>query len=403
MALYGDPSFDSRVQREATTLATEGYAVTIACLEVSDPSAMDLPAEVRLMSHRPALSDVLPGTRSPFHPDDPGTARPTRNGRFAWLSGYVRNARSWGRWAAASVQPDAWHAHDLTALAALGRTKAFRRPVVYDSHELYLESGSSMRLPAPVRWALRRYERRLARNCATVITVNRGVADALRERYGVDPVVVLNCPSYEEVRRPGEMRDRLRLGDRPILLYHGALSPGRGIGATIAALRALPPDVAFVVLGNGSLGPELLELQSDSDLTGRLVVHPAVPPRDLLRWVVDADVAVVLIEATELNFRLSTPNKLFEAMTSGVPVLASPLPVMSEIINAEQIGWTVDPTDAAAVAARIGEMLGQPNLLRKMGERARRAARDRYNWERQAEGLLATYERVLGGSARPRR
>ena len=93
-----------------------------------------------------------------------------------------------GRWAVGRVRPDAWHAHDLTGLAALGATDVFRTvPVVYDSHELYLESGTPQRLPPQARWLLRRYERSLARRSAAVITVNDGVADALatiRSRSG---------------------------------------------------------------------------------------------------------------------------------------------------------------------------------------------------------------------------
>lgn len=190
---------------------------------------------------------------------------------------------------------DAWHAHDLTGLAALGATGVLKQvPVVYDSHELYLGSGTAMRLPAPARWLLRRYEGSLARHSAAVITVNDGVAAVLAARYAVDPVVVLNCPPYRDVQRPGAMRRRLGLGTRPVLLYHRALSPGRGIEATLAAMRVLPADVAFV-LGNGSLGSLLATLREDPDLADRVFLHPAVPPRDPLDWVVDADLAMILI------------------------------------------------------------------------------------------------------------
>ena len=91
MALYDDPSYDSRVQREATTLHAAGYEVTVACLAVSDPRALDVPAGVTIVPHRPAASEILPGARSPFHAADPGRTRPHRGGKVSWLTGYVRN------------------------------------------------------------------------------------------------------------------------------------------------------------------------------------------------------------------------------------------------------------------------------------------------------------------------
>jgi glycosyltransferase involved in cell wall biosynthesis len=402
MALYGDLSYDSRVQREARTLHATGYRVTVACLEVADPRAVDLPPEVVVLANRPVSSEILPGARSPYHPDDPGTATPRRGGRVSWVTGYIRNVRAWGRWAVRAVRPDAWHAHDLTGLAALGATHIFRTvPVVYDSHELYLESGTAMRLPRQARRLLRGYERSLVRRSAAVITVNDGVAGALASTYGVDPVVVLNCPPYREVDRPGAMRRELGLGARPVLLYHGALSPGRGIEATLAAMPLLPPEVAFVILGNGSLAPVLAARREDRELADRVFLHPAVPPRELLDWVVDADLVMVLqaTRGSELNFRLSTPNKLFEAMMSGVPVVVSPFAVMRDIVEREGIGVLADPSDIDGIATTIGSLLGDPATLRQCSERARRAARTTYNWDRQAERLLSLYERVLATRA----
>ena len=260
-----------------------------------------------------------------------------------------------------------------------------------------------MRLPRPARALMRRYEGSLARSCAAVVTVNDAVARELGRRYGVNPTVVLNCPPFRDIRRPGAMRTRLGLESRPVLLYHGALSPGRGIEATIAALRRLPPEVAFVILGNGSLAPALLKQRDEPGLAGRLHLHPAVPPRDLLSWVVDADLAMVLIEASELNFRLSTPNKLFEAMTSGVPVIASPLPALRSVVESERIGSLADPADIDGVARAVDRLLSDPAGLRRAGERARVAARASYNWERQGRRLVELYDRILIRSQEPPR
>ena len=77
-------------------------------------------------------------------------------GRVAWLLDYVRGLRSWGREVVAIAGPlDIWHAHDLTGLAAISSHVPADVPIVYDSHELFLETGTAFRPPGPVRSLLR--------------------------------------------------------------------------------------------------------------------------------------------------------------------------------------------------------------------------------------------------------
>lgn len=397
MALYADPTHDGRVQREAASLAREGYDVTILALQGREPLAMEPMQGVRVIGKRPTASKVIPGTRSPFHPGDPGTSPPVSGGRFGWAVGYAANLRSWGRWAIrAAGTPDLWHAHDFTGILALALGGLPRRtPLVYDSHELYMELGSAARMPGPVRRTLGAIERRLARRALGVITVNQAVAAELSRRYGVDPVVVLNCPPYVEVSRPGRLRAALGLADQQILLYHGAVSEGRGIEVTVEALERLPSSVVFVVLGDGALVPWVREQQRRPDFADRLFWHPAVPLAELLSWVVDADLGMALIAPTELNFVLSTPNKLFECITAGVPVLASDFPEMRRIVVGEGIGEVCDPSDPSRIVESVGRLLTAPVQLAEMRERASHAARTTYNWDAQAAGLVDLYRRIL--------
>jgi glycosyltransferase involved in cell wall biosynthesis len=397
MAVYGDPTHDGRVQREAVSLAAAGLDVTLLALEGQDMRAMPELSGVGLETWRPTASRVLPGTKSPFHPGDPGTLPPVRGGHIGWFVGYGANLRAWGRWAMRTAnRPDVWHAHDFTAILALWLARLPDRvPLIYDSHELYLESGSAARMPGPIRWALGRIERQMARRASGVITINQGVADELAHRYEVDPTVVLNCPPFIEVHRPGRMRAALGLGGAQVILYHGSVSEGRGIELTVEALRELPDSVVYVVLGNGPLVPWLRVQQERPELEGRIVLHPAVPLNDLLSWVVDADLGLALHATTEMNFLLSTPNKLFECIAAGVPVLASGFPEMGRIVEGEEIGATCDPNDPHEIAAAIRGLLEDQTRLAAMQQRARDAARSTYNWEAQAAKVVALYRRAL--------
>ena len=105
---------------------------------------------------------------------------------------------------------------------------------------------------------------------------------------------------------------------------------------------------------------------------------PAVPPDELLGWVAAADVVAMPIQPSTLNHRLTTPNKLFEAMAVGVPVVASDLPGMAPIVRETGCGVVCDPTDPAAIAAAIASILDAPGgrAPRVPGAGARGRARD---------------------------
>ena len=193
MAAYGDITYDSRVRREATTLAAAGHAVTLFCLG-DDASARDLPAGVTVRVVRPTTTSVLPRSANPFL----GAVREPLGAvvdRLGWLSGYVRNLRAWGRLVVGEAAVDLWHLHDLTALAGVLPALPRGVPVVYDAHELFLDAGTALQLPGPVRRLLRAYERRLVSRVSAVVTVNEALATVLRRRHRPSRIVVVhNCP-----------------------------------------------------------------------------------------------------------------------------------------------------------------------------------------------------------------
>jgi glycosyltransferase involved in cell wall biosynthesis len=103
------------------------------------------------------------------------------------------------------------------------------------------------------------------------------------------------------------------------------------------------------------------------------------------------------IQPSTLNHRLTTPNKLFEAMAAGVPVVASDLPGMAAIVRETGCGRLVDPTDPAAIAAAIRAILDAPPAERRaLRDRALAAAHGPYSWERQMGLLVEEYGRLTG-------
>ena len=128
----------------------------------------------------------------------------------------------------------------------------------------------------------------------------------------------------------------------------------------------------------------------------RIHFLPAAPPEEIAGWTASADVSVMPIQPSTLNHRLTTPTRIFDAMGAGVPVVASDLPGMAEIVRETGIGVLVDPTAPSAIAEGIRTILdATPERLADYRAACLAAARGPYAWERGVERLLALY-RSLG-------
>jgi glycosyltransferase involved in cell wall biosynthesis len=233
------------------------------------------------------------------------------------------------------------------------------------------------------------------------------VIDELARRYALPTttVAVHNCPPrWTPPDVPdGRLRGALGVGeDVPVALYHGSFGRERGfeqLGTAILEPGLERVHVAF--LGYGSQRAALEALAREARFGGRLHVLDPVSPDDLLPWISGADVDVMALQPTTLNHRLSTPNKLFEAIAAGVPVVVSDFPAMRAIVlgdAAGPLGEVCDPTSPRSIAAAIQRIVEAPSEARaELRNRCLSAAHERWNWETESARLVALY-RSLGGS-----
>ena len=236
--------------------------------------------------------------------------------------------------------------------------------VVYDSHESFMDSGSNVNRPAWAKWILRRFERRQAAHAVALVTVNRSLGELLGPRFGIGRVVVVyNAPARWEP--PAEPPDLLRRAAQlppgtPIALYHGAFSPHRGLEELAGGHRSCPgwkPSTRSSSAMGRSKRPSR-ELAAEPRFGGRLHVLKAVSPDVLPAWVASADVGVMAIQASTLNHRLSSPNKLFESIATGLPVVVSDFLEMRRIVLDDPdgpLGAVCDPADPGL--DRVGDPL----------------------------------------------
>jgi glycosyltransferase involved in cell wall biosynthesis len=353
--------------------------------------------------------------RAPFHLA--GRAlRPTRapgGGVVDWLVRWRWATLGWASAAAAAAPAaDVYHGHDLSglpaALAAAARPGRGGR-VVYDSHEIFLASGSNATRPAWARAWFARLERGWVARSDALVTVNDALAADLGRRYRPRrTVVVHNCPPRWDP--PAGPEDALRsaagiAAGTPVALYHGGFSAHRGLAEFAESiLEPGSEGVHAVFLGYGRQRGELDRLAAEPRFGGRVHVLLPVPPDVLVPFISTADVGVMPIQPSTLNHVLSTPNKLFECLAAGVPVVVSDLPEMRRIVLDDPdgpLGTVCDPTSPASIARAIRTILDRPAAeAADLRARCLGAAHARWNWETEVARLLAFYDDLLGPVAR---
>lgn len=325
-----------------------------------------------------------------------------------WQLQWRFGVMAWTHAAVAAAPPaDIVHAHDLRALppAVAVRDRDGAR-LVYDSHEIFVEAGGNAVRPRWVRRALRRRERALARQADALVTVNDELAAVLAPALGLTgrTVVVHNCPPrWTPGAAPSPLRAAAGVPDgAPLILCHGAFVAQRGFEQVAAALaRPELAGVHAVFLGRGPLRGKFDAMARREELGGRLHVLGAVPPEVLVEWIAGADLDVVAIQPSTLNHRLSTPNKLFESLAAGVPVVASDFPAMHAIVlddPAGPLGAVCDASDPGVVAGAVRAVLAlTPAEAADLRRRCLVAAHERWNWEAEGGRLVALYQALAAG------
>jgi glycogen(starch) synthase len=457
---YSTAEWDSRTQRMARSALDAGFDVTVYArwkrhlpLVEQRPGyqVVRVPAwatsavpGLRWLGRRqaasvrfhPQVADVDAASFSGDDEDEPPAERRAASDALAWVPPRLRGTRAglplraakrlwpllakalaravpdpllifpirpiaWGVALEDAAEPaDIWHGMWAGSLPALHRMR--RRHgghAVYDSRDVYMRSRGFERMgifKAPFAWM----ERRWARGVDAVLTVNEAYAALLAGQFGIDPPpVVRNTPDRYTLpaHRPDLIRTALGLPpDTRVILYQGGLLTDRGIEQGMEAILGVE-NAVFVILGVGKPTKEMAELAATDRLQGRVFFLPPVQPDRLLDWTASADVMLMAIQPTSVNHRFTTPQKLWEAIAAGVPVVASDLPGMAEVVRETGCGVLVEATDPADVARGIRAIVDASAEDREaMRERTWRAGQERYNWQHETETLLALYRDLLG-------
>ena len=286
-----------------------------------------------------------------------------------------------------AFKPDLVWANDAETLGPGSRAaERVGARLAYDAHEAVWDAPHL----TPERqsyWT--DVERRYIGTADIRYTVCEPIAVELQSRYSIPhPHVILNAPRlHTVVPRAQSPLNAYRNPGEKLVLFHGGFSIHRGLEQLVQAMLMVDEHHRLVLLGYGRLKKPLEE---DVELLGiahRVTFLDAVPPTELLTWVAGADVGVIPYQRIGTNHEYSTPNKLFECMHAGVPVVVNELPEMKRIVLDVGFGIVTDCSDPAAIAKAIEELTTDDARWTAAHEAALRGAK-KYSWDAQEAQIL---------------
>jgi Glycosyltransferase len=244
-------------------------------------------------------------------------------------------------------------ANDLDTLpAAFFVAKIKNKPLIYDSHELFSQLPEIVNRPK-VKNVWLKIEKYLLPKVKHSITVCQSIADYYKKLYNIDMQVVRNIPYYKYGKIEVE---KFSFTNKKIILYQGALNVGRGLEWAIDAMKYVD-DAALVIVGTGDVEKQIKQQVIDSKLSDKVFFTGQILPKDLARYTASASIGLCLLENRGLSYYYALPNRIFDFIHAGVPVLASNFPEMQNIINTYHTGVLIENNDPKYIAENINNML----------------------------------------------
>lgn len=280
------------------------------------------------------------------------------------------------------------NAHSLTVLPMCSILKFFTgAKLVYDTHELEAKTNGAGVIKQFLSYGVEAFFIQFADYC---VFVSSGIKEWYERKYNIkNAIVILNCPIVNKVVKNNSLRDFLSIPNKhKIFLYQGVLSYGRGVELLIKTFSSLNNKCSLVFMGYGSLENVVREAAAEYS---NIYFKEAVSPDTLLHFTASADVGLSIIFPTSLSYQLCMPNKLFEYINAGLPVLVSPTIEQKIFVESNQVGSVLKELNQLCLQEEVSKFLETIDDYLP----AIKLASQRYNWSEESKKVKILYNSLF--------
>lgn len=268
--------------------------------------------------------------------------------------------------------------------------------LIFDSHEYFTgvpELEENPRAYAVWKWV----EKKIIPQLTYCFTVNQSIADLFRKEYGTEFKVLRNIP----YRYGGSAKQRSDLGldtGKFILILQGnGINIRRGAEEAVLSMNYLDDTFQLLIIGNGDVVPVLKTMIREEGLEKKVLLLPGMPYDQLMEYTANSNLGLSLDRGDNLNYLYSLPNKIFDYIQAGMPVLCSDLPELRRVVEEYQTGMVITSREPSELARTIRDIRSDSERYEKWVENCRIAAQVlcRENEEQEILGLIESFRRSL--------
>lgn len=260
--------------------------------------------------------------------------------------------------------------------------------IIYDTHELETEKNEQGFIKKKL---FKFFEYIYIKKFKLIFVVSESIGNWYKKTYNIKkPIVIYNTPKFDKFKKNNAFRNKFSISKKKIIfLYQGGLTFNRGIEECLDVFKKLEKkNVVLVLMGYGKLKEKILIYQKKYS---NIFYHPAVNMHKILKYTSSADIGLSLIKNSSLSYNFSMPNKLFEYLLSGLPVVVSNLFEMKKFVKKYKCGWVVKPQQI-----RIKKIIQNINKgkLKKVKINLKKISK-LYNWQSQEKKIIYSYKNMI--------
>ena len=264
--------------------------------------------------------------------------------------------------------------------------------LVYDSHEFYTEVPELMDRPK-IKAVWERIEGWIFPKLKWVYTVNRSIAARYQEKYGVELKVVRNiAPKYQPEKVLSKKELGLPEGKFIMILQGAGINVHRGAEELIEAMKLLE-NVILLIIGDGDMIPHIKKNVKEYDLLNSVWLLGKKPYTEMMQYTSQADLGFTLDKANNLNYQFSLPNKVFDYIHAGTPIICTDLPEVRNVVEGHDVGVILKELTPESIAEAVKRLMNDPDRLNQLKNNCKVAA-DKESWEGECEVLKTIYPKI---------